>query len=281
MKTKDILKSPLYLITLALCICLAVAFLISEVGQEDESVDIEDKKLDMAYTAVLEKFDLSEEKIDSFSVAYERKETDVEDSYVYQVITIADEETRNFTVTLFLNGTVNVVENVIENKIDDETGEDPDSEEISSNSTSQTSGSNASSSSAKENSTKSKYTDIELVKEYVLLDSKLDSDEVNFISVELNESSEPPIYEIVFETTNGYRKYIYHANALNGLLRDRTYYNADDVVDEANIFMIEEGKNAKYYDVIWDNSDGYNVPDGKRGSQSFYVEPVYVEGYSG
>ena len=58
MKTKDILKSPLYLITLALCICLAVAFLISEVGQEDESIDIEDKKLDMAYTAVLEKFDL-------------------------------------------------------------------------------------------------------------------------------------------------------------------------------------------------------------------------------
>ena len=274
MKTKEILKSPLYLITLALCICLAVAFLISEVGQEDESVDIEDKKLDIAYTAVLEKFDFSEEEIDSFSVTYERNtETDVEDSYVYQVITIADEETRNFTVTLFLNGTVNVIEN--------KTGEDTDSEEASSNSISQTSGSNASSSSAKEYSTKSKYADIELVKEYVLLDSKLDSDEINFISVELNKSSEPPIYEIVFETTNGYRKYIYHANALNGLLRDRTYYNADDVVDEANIFMIKEGKNAKYYDVIWDNSDGYNVPDGKRGSQSFYGDPVYVEGYSG
>ena len=274
MKTKDILKSPLYLITLALCICLAVAFLISEVGQEDESVDIEDKKLDMAYTAVLEKFDFSEEEIDSFSVTYERNtETDVEGSYVYQVITIADEETRNFTVTLFLNGTVNVIEN--------KTGEDTDSEEASSNSISQTSGSNASSSSAKEYSTKSKYADIELVKEYVLLDSKLDSDEINFISVELNKSSEPPIYEIVFETTNGYRKYIYHANALNGLLRDRTYYNADDVVDEANIFMIKEGKNAKYYDVIWDNSDGYNVPDGKRGSQSFYGDPVFVEGYSG
>ena len=274
MKAKDILKSPLYLITLTLCICLAVAFLIFEVSHEDESVDIEDKKLDMAYTAVLEKFDFSEEEIDSFSVTYERNtETDVEGSYVYQVITIADEETRNFTVTLFLNGTVNVIEN--------KTGEDTDSEEASSNSISQTSGSNASSSSAKEYSTKSKYADIKLVKEYVLLDSKLDSDEINFISVELNKSSEPPIYEIVFETTNGYRKYIYHANALNGLLRDRTYYNADDVVDEANIFMIKEGKNAKYYDVIWDNSDGYNVPDGKRGSQSFYGDPVYVEGYSG
>ena len=274
MKAKDILKSPLYLITLTLCICLAVAFLIFEVSHEDESVDIEDKKLDMAYTAVLEKFDFSEEEIDSFSVTYERNtETDVEGSYVYQVITIADEETRNFTVTLFLNGTVNVIEN--------KTGEDTDSEEASSNSISQTSGSNASSSSAKEYSTKSKYADIELVKEYVLLDSKLDSDEINFISVELNKSSEPPIYEIVFETTNGYRKYIYHANALNGLLRDRTYYNADDVVDEANIFMIKEGKNAKYYDVIWDNSDGYNVPDGKRGSQSFYGDPVFVEGYSG
>lgn len=274
MKAKDILKSPLYLITLTLCICLAVAFLIFEVSHEDESVDIEDKKLDIAYTAVLEKFDFSEEEIDSFSVTYERNtETDVEGSYVYQVITIADEETRNFTVTLFLNGTVNVIEN--------KTGEDTDSEEASSNSISQTSGSNASSSSAKEYSTKSKYADIELVKEYVLLDSKLDSDEINFISVELNKSSEPPIYEIVFETTNGYRKYIYHANALNGLLRDRTYYNADDVVDEANIFMIKEGKNAKYYDVIWDNSDGYNVPDGKRGSQSFYGDPVFVEGYSG
>ena len=274
LKAKDILKSPLYLITLTLCICLAVAFLIFEVSHEDESVDIEDKKLDIAYTAVLEKFDFSEEEIDSFSVTYERNtETDVEGSYVYQVITIADEETRNFTVTLFLNGTVNVIEN--------KTGEDTDSEEASSNSISQTSGSNASSSSAKEYSTKSKYADIELVKEYVLLDSKLDSDEINFISVELNKSSEPPIYEIVFETTNGYRKYIYHANALNGLLRDRTYYNADDVVDEANIFMIKEGKNAKYYDVIWDNSDGYNVPDGKRGSQSFYGDPVFVEGYSG
>ena len=278
MKPKDILKSPLYLITLSLCICLAVAFLISEIGQEDEYVDIEDKKLDMAYTAVLEKFDFSEEEIESFSVTYERNaETDVENSYVYQVITIADEETRNFTVTLFFNGTVNV----IENKINDGTGEDTDSKEAPSNSTSQTSGSNAFSSSAKEYSTKSKYADIELVKEYVLLDSKLDSNEINFISVELNKSSEPPIYEIVFETTNGYRKYIYHANALNGLLRDRTYYNADDVVDEANVFMIKEGKNAKYYDVIWDNSDGYNVPDGKRGSQSFYGEPVFVEGYSG
>ena len=213
MKAKDILKSPLFLITLTLFICLAVAFLIFEVGHENESVGIEDKKF--------------------------------------------------------------------ENKINDETGEDTDSKEASSNSTSQTSGSNASSSSAKEYSTKSKYADIELVKEYVLLDSKLDSDEINFISVELNKSSEPPIYEIVFETTNGYRKYIYHANALNGLLRDRTYYNADDVVDEANIFMIKEGQNAKYYDVIWDNSDGYNVPDGKRGSQSFYGDPVYIEGYSG
>ena len=274
MKAKDILKSPLYLITLTLCICLAVAFLIFEVSHEDESVDIEDKKLDIAYTAVLEKFDFSEEEIDSFSVTYERNtETDVEGSYVYQVITIADEETRNFTVTLFLNGTVNVIEN--------KTGEDTDSEEASSNSISQTSGSNASSSSAKEYSTKSKYADIELVKYFVLLNSKLFSDDINFISVELNKSSEPPIYEIVFETTNGYRKYIYHANALNGLLRDRTYYNADDVVDEANIFMIKEGKNAKYYDVIWDNSDGYNVPDGKRGSQSFYGDPVFVEGYSG
>ena len=115
MKAKDILKSPLYLITLTLCICLAVAFLIFEVGHENESVGIEDKKF--------------------------------------------------------------------ENKINDETGEDTDSKEASSNSTSQTSGSNASSSSAKENSTKSKYADIELVKEYVLLDSKLDSDEINFISV--------------------------------------------------------------------------------------------------
>ena len=52
MKPKDILKSPLYLITLSLCICLAVAFLISEIGQEDEYVDIEDKKLDIKTTTI-------------------------------------------------------------------------------------------------------------------------------------------------------------------------------------------------------------------------------------
>ena len=46
MKAKDILKSPLFLITLTLFICLAVAFLIFEVGHENESVGIEDKTED-------------------------------------------------------------------------------------------------------------------------------------------------------------------------------------------------------------------------------------------
>lgn len=72
MKTKDILKSPLYLITLVICICFAGAFLVSAFGQDDEIVEKENKKLDDAYFAVLEKFELTEEEIDSCSISYEK-----------------------------------------------------------------------------------------------------------------------------------------------------------------------------------------------------------------
>ena len=111
------------------------------------------------------------------------------------------------------------------------------------------------------------------VKENVLLDALLTEGDVDFILNELNESEEVPFYEVVFETKDKYRKYIYKVNAFTGLLRSRTYYNADDIWDEGNIFMKHEGKNAKWYDEIWEKG----IPDGKRGSQSFYNEPIYTE----
>ena len=117
------------------------------------------------------------------------------------------------------------------------------------------------------------YVSTARVKENVLLDALLTEDDVDFVSIELNENDSVPVYEVVFETKDQYRKYIYQVNAATGLLRSRTYYNADDVWDEENIFMKHEGRNAKWHDIIWEEG----IPDGKRGSQSFYNEPVYVE----
>lgn len=271
MRTKDILKSPLYLITLVICICFAGAFLVSAFGQDDEIVEKENKKLDDAYFAVLEKFELTEEEIDSCSISYEKNtENDNEESCVYQIITTIDEEERVFTVTFFSNEYIEVVENGISDLPNDDEDSGNNKSELSANtSNSQTSNSKESSSS------QSKYVSKELVKSQVLKDSENQVSDVHFISIELDEKQIPPIYEVVFESKNGYRRYIYQVNALTGLLRHRTYYNQDDLWDEENIFYHIEGEDDDNSMArLWDADCRTN-----KGGQSYYNEPVYPEGF--
>lgn len=163
---------------------------------------------------------------------------------------------------------------MVENGISDLPNDDEDSKnnksELSANtSNSQTSNSKESSSS------QSKYVSKELVKSQVLKDSENQVSDVHFISIELDEKQIPPIYEVVFESKNGYRRYIYQVNALNGLLRHRTYYNQDDLWDEENIFYHIEGEDDDNSMArLWDADCRTN-----KGSQSYYNEPVYPEGF--
>lgn len=267
MKAKEIFKTPIYLITLFICICFAIAFFVSAFANDDDN-DItaaEYGSPDMAYNAVLDKFAFDADEIDTFSILCEK--ADNEDYRTYQVSITLGEEVREFTVTAFSDGHIDALENV--SGSENETGEGADSNKAN----------GEASKPANENANDSKYADVELVKERVLMDSLLDEERVNFLPFTLDESGETPVYEVVFETKDGYRKYIYHVNALNGLLQDRTYYNADDLCDEENIFWCwenEEDDGARetytYYN-IWENLK----TQAHRGSQSFYGEPVYPE----
>lgn len=269
MKAKEIFKTPIYLITLFICICFAIAFFVSAFAKDNDiaSTEYEYGTLDIVYNEVLDKLEFDDDEINTFSILCEK--ADSEDCRTYQVKIRVGEEVREFTVTAFADGHIDVLENA--NGSENESGEGTDSNEVY----------GEISKAANENSAASKYADTALVKERVLMDSLLKEEKVNFISITLDESGETPLYEIVFETKDGYRKYIYHANALNGLLRDRTYYNADDVCDEDNIFWYweneeDDGARASYtYYNIWENLKTQS----QRGGQSFYDEPVYPEWY--
>ena len=118
----------------------------------------------------------------------------------------------------------------------------------------------------------SPYVSKDVVKAQVLKDADLSETLAVFRSITLNEESDPPIYDVVFESSNGYVKYIYQVNALNGLLRSRTYYNADDKWDEGNIFLYYDGDDDSYEEGLWDEGCRTN-----KGGQSFYNAPVFPD----
>ena len=110
MKAKEIFKTPVYLITLFICICFAIAFFVSAFAGENDIEATEYGSPDMAYNAVLDKFAFNVDEIDTFSILCEK--ADSEDYRTYQVSITVGEEVREFTVNAFSDGHIDVLENV-------------------------------------------------------------------------------------------------------------------------------------------------------------------------
>ena len=277
MKLKDLIKSPWYIFTLILCAVLACILLIVVTHNPEEQVNnMPDAKtpssylsLDYAMTHVCLVAGITPSEIMDFHISYNNGNSP---ALTYDITLTFDGHTYQYKAEQTENGEVIVsptspTENTLKDELPDDTSQITAPEEGSTSSEISTPAIEP------EGNPSYHYVSTTKVKENVLLDSLLTEDDVDFVTIELNESEEVPFYEVVFETKDKYRKYIYKVNAFTGLLRSRTYYNADDIWDEGNIFMKHEGKNAKWYDEIWEKG----IPDGKRGSQSFYNEPIYTE----
>ncbi|MCI8608972.1 MAG: hypothetical protein HFE73_04940 [Firmicutes bacterium] len=282
MKAKDIIKSPVYIVTVIICIVLATAVAVmtlekEPVGNADSDAEFNKGSctIDTIYSAVLDEINVDEAAVESFSITKQAWEGHSEagaaqdGGFQYEVSLICETQRYTVTVIAFPDGTIEITETVCE-----PLGVSPEDEkENTPSQTSSTSSKSSSPQTSKPEQPDSKYASVELVKERVLMDTQLRADQVTFLSVTLDENTEPPMYEIIFETLDGYRKYIYHANAITGLLHDRTYYNIDDVYDEDNIFLHSDGDSGNtLVEKIWDE---FRL----QGHQSFYDEPVYPEGY--
>jgi len=88
----------------------------------------------------------------------------------------------------------------------------------------------------------SKYVSKEKVKENILGDLQYDDNPADlvFLSVTLDETSDPAVYNVVAETADKYRKHIYEVHAETGLIRDRIFYNADNFEEEGQIGLHHE-----------------------------------------
>lgn len=126
----------------------------------------------------------------------------------------------------------------------------------------------------------SRYVSIETVKNTAVKDAFTSADTAEFLSIELDESGEVPVYRVVMETGNGYYRFVYEIGAESGLCRARTHYTGDNYIEEGNPGLIYDGDDdGTYpYNQYWEM--GFEP-----SSQSFYPDmPVidtfdYHEGY--
>ena len=88
----------------------------------------------------------------------------------------------------------------------------------------------------------SKYVSESKVKESILGDLQYDDnpEDLVFVSIALDETQTPPVYDVIAETADKYRKHIYKVNAETGLIRDRIFYNADNFEEEGQIGLHKE-----------------------------------------
>ena len=88
----------------------------------------------------------------------------------------------------------------------------------------------------------SKYVSESKVKESILGDLQYDDnpEDLVFVSIALDETQTPPMYDVIAETADKYRKHIYKVNAETGLIRDRIFYNADNFEEEGQIGLHKE-----------------------------------------
>lgn len=274
MKLKDLIRSPWYIATLILCIVLICILLIvvthNQNGQVSDMPDAETSvshfSLDDIMNHVCLASGVTTSEIANFHIICNNGNSA---SLTYNITLTYSGHTYHYKAEQSENGEI-IVSSIVhaEDKVKDEL---PDNAEETTPKIENDSPATYVPSDEFEEKLDDDYISTMKIKENVLLDALLTEADVDFVTIKLSEKQAVPIYEVVFETKDKYRKYIYQVNASTGLLRSRTYYNADDLWDEENIFMKQEGQNAKWYDEIWEEG----IPDGKRGNQSFYDEPIY------
>lgn len=274
MKLKDLIRSPWYIATLILCAVLTCILLIVITHNQDEQVnDIPDTETPISYHSLDDVMNnvclaagVTPSEIIAFHIIYNNGNLS---PLTYDITLTCDGHIYQYKAEQSENGEV-IVSPIVhaEDKVKDEL---PDNAEETTPKIENDSPATYVPSDELEEKPDDDYISTMKIKENVLLDALLTEADVDFVTIKLSEKQAVPIYEVVFETKDKYRKYIYQVNASTGLLRSRTYYNADDLWDEENIFMKQEGQNAKWYDEIWEEG----IPDGKRGNQSFYDEPIY------
>lgn len=267
MNLKEIIKSPLFLILAGICVillCMLVFFAAhwadmqhgtGEGMPEDLQQTEADIRLDDVAAAVLLEAGVDAESVSALIVSMEQT---LEAGVIYNVEFTVEEKTYRCEVKP-VTGDFAVGELVQKGTEPEETPETVKPEDSNPKPKPQP-------------APASPYVSKDVVKAQVLKDADLSENLAVFRSITLNEESDPPIYDVVFESSNGYVKYIYQVNALNGLLRSRTYYNADDKWDEGNIFLYYDGDDDSYEEGLWDEGCRTN-----KGGQSFYNAPVFPD----
>jgi len=125
------------------------------------------------------------------------------------------------------------------------------------------------------------YVSIDVVKHNVIKDAYTSADSAEFLSIELDETGEVPVYHVVMETGNGYYRFVYEVGAESGLCRDRVYYTGDNYIEEGGIGRDGWGD----YSLAEEPYNQYWELNCKPSGQAFYPDmPVidtwdYHEGY--
>ncbi|MBR4862049.1 MAG: hypothetical protein IKU09_07595 [Firmicutes bacterium] len=125
----------------------------------------------------------------------------------------------------------------------------------------------------------SKYVSEDKVKESILGDLQYDDnpEDLVFVSIALDETQTPPVYDVIAETADKYRKHIYKVNAETGLIRDRVFYNADNFDEEGQIGLYHErgdSSEPEAWNKYWEL---YCSPSGQVYHEGIPVIEIYTD----
>lgn len=125
----------------------------------------------------------------------------------------------------------------------------------------------------------SRFVSEEKVKASILGDLQYDDnpEDLVFLSITLDESQDPPVYDVIAETADKYRKHVYKVNAETGLIRDRVFYNADNFDEEGQIGLYHErgdSSEPEAWNKYWEL---YCSPSGQAYHEGIPVIKIYTD----
>lgn len=125
----------------------------------------------------------------------------------------------------------------------------------------------------------SRFVSKEKVKASILGDLQYDDnpEDLVFLSITLDESQDPPVYDVIAETADKYRKHVYKVNAETGLIRDRVFYNADNFDEEGQIGLYHErgdSSEPEAWNKYWEL---YCSPSGQAYHEGVPVIKIYTD----
>ncbi|MBR5488643.1 MAG: hypothetical protein IKV72_02985 [Firmicutes bacterium] len=125
----------------------------------------------------------------------------------------------------------------------------------------------------------SKYVSEDKVKESILGDLQYDDnpEDLVFVSIALDETQTPPVYDVIAETADKYRKHIYKVNAETGLIRDRVFYNADNFDEEGQIGLYHERGDSSEPEAWNQYWELYCSPSGQVYHEGIPVIEIYTD----